>query len=135
MISAAIGVAMPRSTVLSATWLEASWLALPGGRSGAARSTTSGVATTLSATHRASMRRKWFGSDIVGAGSDHVDESVHVADRLHRAREPVDEPRRAGHEALPAKAPRLAGADRERDRLVRLLQRAGHLRALVRRVV
>ena len=38
----------------------------------------------------------------VTARSDHIDVSVHVADRLHRAAEAVDEAGGAGHEALPA---------------------------------
>src|SRR6266511_3652587 len=126
---------MPNSTVLSTTWPEASLLALPGGRPGTASRTTSGVATTLTAIQMIISRRKWEGSCIVPRASDHVEEAVHVADRLHRSREPVDEPRRAGHEALPAEAPRGPGPDREGHRLVGLLERARHLGALVRGVV
>src|SRR5256714_13636259 len=116
---------MPSSTVLSAPWLEASVVPLPGGRRGAATGPTIGVATTRSPSHRIRMRRTWLGS-VIRSGSDHVEEAVHVAERLHRAPEPVDEPGRAGHETLPVDAPGLSGADRERDRLVRLLQRARH---------
>src|SRR6266542_1542082 len=126
---------MPNSTVLSTTWPEASLLALPGGRPGTASRTTSGVATTLTAIQMIISRRKWEGSCIVPRASDHVEEAVHVADRLHRSREPIDEPGRAGHEALPAEAPWIAGANREGHRLVGLLERARHLGALVLRVV
>src|SRR6476659_792966 len=132
-MSAAIGVAIPSRTVLSVTWPDASLLPLPGGRPGAATRTTMGVATTLSTAQRIRKRRKWRGSDI-GCVSDHVDEAVHIADRLHRPRESVDESSGAGHEALPAIAPRLPGAEREGDGLVGLVERTGHLRTLVRRV-
>ena len=84
------------------------WSPCPGGSPGAATRTTIGVATTLSASQRIMMRRKWRGSDIRGPSSDHVEEAVHVADRLHRSREPVDEAGRAGNEALPADTARAS---------------------------
>ena len=58
-------------------------------------------------------------------GLDDIHEAVHVAERLHRAAEAVEEAGGAGHEALPAVAALLAGAEAEcRSCGARLLRRA-----------
>src|SRR5579884_747663 len=122
------GVITTRRTVLSVTWLEATVVPFPGGMFGPSTKTTSGrtiaVPITVSAAMRAPCPRL-----------DHIDVPIHVADRLHRAAEPVDEAGGARDEALPAVVARLAGAEGERDRLVRVRQGARRLVALVGRVV
>ena len=55
---------------------------------------------------------------------DHVQEAVHVADRLHRPAEAVHEAGGARDEALPAIVAGLARTEGERDRAVRRRQRA-----------
>src|SRR5437016_3300967 len=54
---------------------------LPGGRWGPTTTATIGVATTLSAIHATRTLRPEL---------DHIEEPVHVADRLHRTAEAVD---------------------------------------------
>ena len=128
MISAAIGVTMPSRTVLSITCPEAASVALPGGRSGAITTTTMGVA--IDAEHDPE-RSRFVGSGWARSSplvSDHVEEAVHVADRLHRSAEAVEEAGRAGHEALPAVAPALPVRIMKVIGLVGLVERAGHLR-------
>src|SRR6266487_5279948 len=110
-MSAAIGVTIASRTVLSVTWPDAWVVMSPGGRPGAARRTTIGVATTLNTSQAIRIRRRWFGSRIVDRRSGHLHEAVHVADRRHRPAEPGYEACRARDEALPAKAAGLAGAE------------------------
>ena len=65
-----------------------------------------------------------------------IQKPIHVADRLHRAAEAVEEARGAGHEALPAIATRLAGAEAEiRSCGERLLGAQGRVVALILGVV
>ena len=73
------------------------------------------------------MRRQWLTSFIDARASYDLDEAVHVADGLHRAAQALDEPGRAGDEALPAVQARPRRAERERDRLVVVLSEHGAL--------
>ena len=50
--------------------------------------------------------------------SDDIQEPIHVAERLHRPAEAVEEAGGAGYEALPAVAALGAGAEAEFDRAV-----------------
>src|SRR4249919_2167841 len=92
--------------------------------------TTIGVAIALRTSEAITIRRRWFGS-FTWRPSRHLQEPVHVADRLHRPAEAKEEAGSAWHEALPAVASRLAGPDHEGDRLMRLAQRAGTFFTLV----
>src|SRR5207244_7615309 len=65
----------------------------------------------------------------------HVEEAVHVADRLHRSAPAADPAGRAGDKALPAVVARRRRVEGELDRLVRGLERARRIAALVLRVV
>src|SRR5207302_4638444 len=93
--------------VLSKTCSVACALPLPGGRCGPTTTATIGVVTALSAIHATMTLRPAL---------DHIDEAVHVPDRLHRAAEAVDPAGGAGHEALPAVVAGLPRVERERDR-------------------
>src|ERR1700748_3829047 len=119
----ATGVEIPSRTVLSTTWPEASTDPLPGGMIGARRRTTRSVATTLVPSHHSTSRRQWLTS-LIPTASHHLDEAVHVADRLHRPAPARDVARGARHEALPAVQPRLARVEREGGGGVRRAQRA-----------
>src|SRR5580693_4444883 len=100
-------------------WPMASSLPL-GASSGPTKMITSGIAMTVATSHSTRKRRQWFGSSRAtpgaAAGSDDIDEAVHVAERLHRAAVAIEEAGAAGHEALPAVAPLLARAEAEGDR-------------------
>src|ERR1700733_4503015 len=100
--AAATGTDTAISTVLSTTCPDASTEPLPGGRPGPIRNTTSNVPITLTTSQIRVMRRKWFGSCASGKPSDHLDEAVHVADRLHRATQTLDVAGGARDVALPA---------------------------------
>src|SRR5437867_355529 len=97
MIRQMIGVMIAVRTVLSVTCPAAWGEPFPGGRCGPRTKITSKVAIKLVTIVRRAIRRRWFASP----DSDDIQEAVHVADRLHRSGEPVDEPRGAGYEALP----------------------------------
>src|SRR3984957_6291873 len=139
---------MPIRTVLSVTCPEACSEPLPGGMIGPTKRTTRGVAISEETIQIRPKRRAWLGSGGAGPGSaaiasspppvssptpplHHVQEPVHVAERLHRPALPEDPSRRAGHEALPAVAALLSGPESEGDRAVRLRCRAGREFALV----
>src|SRR5271170_4295630 len=84
----------------------------------------SGVPMIDAVSQMMRKRRQWFGScgatPGATAGSDDIDETVHEAERLHRAAVAVDEAGAAGHEALPAVAALLARPEAELDRVVLL---------------
>ena len=101
------GVITTSSTVLSVTCALAPVVPLPGGMFGPStkideRQRRSRVPIDASAL---AIRAPWLASR---APSDDIHEAVHVADRLHRAAEAVEEAGRARHEALPAVVARLA---------------------------
>src|SRR5437879_3651317 len=106
------GVITTSSTVLSNTCDSPTFVSLPGGMFGPSTKIMIGSRTIVPITVSTAIRRA---CDAL----DHIHEPVHVADRLHRTAEAVDEAGRAGHEALPAVVALLAGVERERDRLVR----------------
>src|SRR5579884_4406052 len=139
------GVTTDTIQVLSNTCSVPWTLPLPGGIRRPTKIATSGVATALSTSHATTTRRPWFVESVgrrgAAAGSaatlrPHVEKAVHVADRLHRAAEAVDPARRAGDKALPAEVTALGGrVERERDRPVRVRQRARREAALILGVV
>src|SRR5450631_2463936 len=116
------GVAIASSTVLSVTLPEACSEPSPGGMIGPTRKITRGVAISEATIQIVVKRRAWFGS--LGSspgeidGLDDIQEAVHVAERLHRAAEAVQEACGARDEALPAVAALLAGVEAEFDRAV-----------------
>src|SRR5579871_3993356 len=89
------------STSLSKRCPVASLLPVPGGRYGVRKTATSVIATALVAS-QITMIRPSGPSRVTNRRSRDVQEPVHVAERLHRASEPVEEPGGAGDEALPA---------------------------------
>src|SRR5690348_17131506 len=129
------GVITTSSTVLSNTCAFASSVPLPGGMFGPSTQMTSGRTTSVPTIVSSATRPPCVDSRPGGRGSDDIHESVHVADRLHRAAEPVDEAGGAGNEALPAVVALLAGTEREGDGRVGVRRAARRVVALVLRVV
>ena len=78
------------STSLSNRCPAASLLPFPGGRWGVRKIATSVIAIAL-VTSQITMMRPSGPSRFTNACSRDVEESVHVAERLHRAAEPVEE--------------------------------------------
>src|SRR5579864_7495924 len=103
------GVTMAVIHVLASTCSLACALPLPGGRCGPSTNATIGVAMTLRTIHEVTTLRP---------GLDHIEEPVHVANRLHRAAEAVDPAGGARDEALPAIVAGLARVEGESDRPV-----------------
>src|SRR5579872_283265 len=103
------GVTIAVIQVFASTCSLACALPLPGGRCGPSTSATMGVAMTLRTIHAVMTLRP---------GLDHIEEPVHVADRLHRAAEAVDPAGGARDEALPAIVAGFARMKCEGDRLV-----------------
>src|ERR1700739_3174222 len=111
MTGVTIAVIHALSTTCSAAWA----LPLPGARCGPRTTATSGVAIALSTIQAATTLRP---------GLENIEESVHVADRLHRAAEAVDPAGCARHEALPPVMAGLPRVEGELDRSVIERQRA-----------
>src|SRR6266536_1300899 len=102
-MNTANGAITTRRTVLSKTCPFAASVRLPGGMFGPSTQITSGRTIAVPITVSAATRRP---CDQL----DHIDEAVHVADRLHRPAEAVEEAGRARHEALPPVMALLPGA-------------------------
>src|ERR1700677_3367811 len=110
MTSVNTGVASAARTVSSVVCPSACSLPLPGPISGPTTQITSGSAIRVPTPHRIPKRSVWLGSappsaawpPDAAAGLDDIQETVHVAHRLHRAAQSVGEAGRAGNEALPA---------------------------------
>src|SRR5579875_1484392 len=130
----ATGTDSASSTMLSVVWPAASMLPLPGGRPGPSTKMTIGVRISV-AISQSSARRRKCGVLSTVPNSHNLQEAVHVPDGLHRTTETVDVSSGAGHEALPAVEAPGASPERERDRLMRVLQRAWRVAALVLGVV
>src|SRR5579864_6402997 len=103
------GVTIAVIHVLAVTCSLACRLPLPGGRCGPSTNATIGVAMTLRTIQAVTTLRP---------GLDHIEEPVHVSDRLHRAAEAVDPARGARDEALPAIVACFARMEGEGDRPV-----------------
>src|SRR5579875_3080284 len=138
---------MANSTMLSTRWPEASTEPLPGGRIGPRTQMSIASSAIVSGTQIIRSRRKWRRSSPVAPvapwskvvmpprGSYDLQVAVHVPDGLHRPAEPLDEAGGAGDQALPAIQALGRRPEREGDRLVVVLQRAGGVRAGVLGVV
>src|SRR5579872_6197911 len=112
----AIGVESPSRIVVSSIWWPAWTVWSPGGMLGASSRTTSSVAGMASATAIQRTRRKCSRPVTQRPRLSYdLDESVHVADRLHRPAEALDEAGGARDVALPAVQARAGGREAELD--------------------
>src|SRR5579875_1832835 len=130
----ATGTESASRMMLSVVCPAASMLPFPGGRPGPNTQMTIGVRIAVAISQSSASRRKCGVLSAV-SNSHNLYEAVHVPDGLHGATEAIDVAGRAGHKALPAVEALGPGTEGERDRLVRILQRARRIAALVLRVV
>ena len=118
-----IGVTIAEHHLVVEDLLVPARVALPGGMCGPTKITTSGVAIALRTSQTTTTRcrsRGRMAAPVPRSGRPpsgrHVEEAVHVADRLHRPAEAVERSRRRRGRSTASGSGRASGAERERDR-------------------